>query len=99
MHFKYTLTDAFPSHVFLETSLILGQMPQEEKKKVLMKFNLQKWVRMYPVCAELQKRLSAHVRSVMQNLNENLALREILIDSSIPQELTHMDMFPDIHLK
>lgn len=54
---------------------------------------------MYPVCAELQKRLSAHVRSVMQNLNENLALREILIDSSIPQELTHMDMFPDIHLK
>lgn len=54
---------------------------------------------MYLMCIELQKKLSAHVRSVMQNLNENLALKEILIDSNLPWELIHMDTVPDIHPK
>lgn len=103
MHFKYTLKDASPDSIFfLETSSILGQMPQEVTKKKnssYTNFNLKKWVRMYLVCIELQEKLSAHVRPVMQNLNENLALKEIVIDSNLPWELIHMATLPDIHLK
>lgn len=54
---------------------------------------------MYLVCIELQEKLSAHVRPVMQNLNENLALKEIVIDSNLPWELIHMATLPAIHPK
>lgn len=72
---------------------------QKKKNSSYTNFNLKKWVRMYLVCIELQEKLSAHVRPVMQNLNENLALKEIVIDSNLPWELIHMATLPAIHPK
>lgn len=39
------------------------------------------------------------MKSVIWNLKANLALREFLIDNSLPLELIKMDKFLDIHLK